>query len=154
MDCETTTEAIQRVSTDLQLLTPDTSSTASSGSDDREKDLIQDEVIPQQLSRLSQLIESINRTATPDIMRLIRHHLDNHPEMFQKFPSVVGNKLYPAPHALGDQIQREGFPVPRFLTDISDPEHIPPHIVACSLLSEIQSLKEEVHLLRVKLDHV
>ena len=104
-----------------------------------------------QFSRFSDLVNTLNRSIDPDTLAVLRHYLDTHPEKFQQFPSVVGNKLYPAPQAIAQQISDEGHDVPKFLTAISDPEHIPPHIVACELLAQNRQLREEVRHLEAKL---
>ncbi|ELT99670.1 hypothetical protein CAPTEDRAFT_223009 [Capitella teleta] len=101
--------------------------------------------------QFSALVAKIEHQFSPEALRAVKHYLDSHPEKFAKFPSVVGNKMYPAPQDLAAEIQEEGLPVPHFLTDISDPGHIPPHIVACELLIKHKQLAEENNLLRAKL---
>ena len=54
--------------------------------------------------------------------------------------------------ALAHKILSEGHEVPRFLLDISDKEHVPPHIVACELMAQNRQLFEEVQLLSRKLE--
>lgn len=104
-----------------------------------------------QLSRFTALVEKLNDEFTPDSLRAVKLYLNNHPEKFAQFPSMVGNKLYPAPQHLIADIKDEGLPVPPFLTDISDPNHIPPHIVACELLVKNRQLRDEISFLRAKI---
>ena len=121
---------------------------SSEGPDDKEK------VSDTQASRYSDLVRCINDTVSTDTLRVMRHYLDNHPEKFQKFPSVIGSRIYPAPNAIADQIQADGHEVPHFLTDITEPEHVPPHIVACELIAQNKQLQEEINFLNAKLDSV
>jgi len=107
-----------------------------------------------QLTRFTSLVNAVNQTVTPDVLHVVRLHLNNHPEKFQQFPTVVGSKMYPAPQALAEQIKDEGHEVPRFLTDISDAHHVPPHIVACELLNQNRHLRDEIEFLKKKLDSV
>ena len=108
----------------------------------------------QQYTRYTELVQRINDTVSPDTLRVMKLYLDSHPEKFQQFPSVVGSKIYPAPAALAEQIREDGFEVPRFLTDISDPEHLPPHIVACELIAQNKHLQEEINFLKAKLGSI
>ncbi len=103
-------------------------------------------------TQFSELVNEVNKQLNPDTLCVLRHYLDSHPEKFAKFPYMIGNKMYPAPQAIAEQFTKEGYDVPKFLTAISDPNHIPPHIVACELLSQLNSLQEEINLLRAKLD--
>ena len=97
------------------------------------------------------LVNKLNDSVDADTMKVLRHYLDSHPEKFHQFPSVVGNKVYPSPHAIAEVMKKQGHEPPSFLTDISDPEHIPPHIVACELLSQNKQLQDELDRLQQKL---
>ena len=101
-----------------------------------------------QYSRFSHLVETINQHLDPATLTVVKHYLDSHPEKFHQFPTVVGNAMYPSPQSIAEEISKEGQEVPKFLTDISSPEHIPPHIVACELLAQNRVLKEELMALR------
>ena len=104
-----------------------------------------------QVGRFTGLVKNLSHEVSPDVLRVIRHYLDTHPEKFQQFPSVVGNKMYPSPSAIAEQMKKEGYLVPKFLTDISHPEHIPPHIVASELMTQNRELQQEIELLKRKL---
>ena len=97
------------------------------------------------------LISKLNDKVDADTMKVLRHYLDTHPEKFHQYPSVVGDKVYPSPHAIAEEMKKQGCEPANFLADISDPEHIPPHIVACELLSQNKQLQNEIERLQRKI---
>ena len=97
------------------------------------------------------LVEHIHEAVDPATLEILRHFLNTHPEKFQQFPSVVGGRCYPSPQQMTERLRNDGRAVPAFLTDISDPEHVPPHIVACELLSKNRQLQEELDRLQRKM---
>ena len=105
-------------------------------------------------SKFTHLVQKINDQVNPDTLHLLRHYLDSHPEKFHKFPSVVGSRVYPPPYDIAEEMDQQGHEVPKFLTDISDPQHVPPHIVACELLAENRRLQDHVSQLEAKLNCV
>ena len=112
---------------------------------------IEERIEEQQFSRFTELVRKTNALVTPDIMVAMRHYLDQHPEAFSQFPVVIGSKVYPAPQSLAAKLTADGQAVPKFLSDVSDPEHIPPHIVAYELLAENRALRQEIEFLQAKL---
>ncbi|CAH1777247.1 unnamed protein product, partial [Owenia fusiformis] len=51
-------------------------------------------------TKYTHLVDKLNNQVEPDTLRILRHYLDNHPEKFHKFPSMIGGKIYPAPGML------------------------------------------------------
>ena len=102
----------------------------------------------EQYSRFAGLVEHINKHLDPNALVVMRHYLDNHPEKFHQFPSVIGGRMYPSPQSISEEVKKSGLKVPPFLTDISDPDHVPPHIVACELLAQNRALLKEAEVLR------
>ncbi|XP_039259878.1 uncharacterized protein LOC120336297 [Styela clava] len=100
------------------------------------------------MEKFSHLVEALDKGVDPDVRKILQFYLNNHPEKFRTFPSVIGNKVYPPPQALAEELQTSGSEVPGFLRDISDPEHVPPHIVACELLVHIVQLQKEIQQLK------
>nr|XP_018671041.1 uncharacterized protein LOC108950256 isoform X1 [Ciona intestinalis] len=92
------------------------------------------------IDKIRSVNKGIDVELSEDKQRILRCYLDNHPEKFYAFPSVIGNKAFPAPQELAEQFRRMNSEVPGFLRDISDPGHVPPHIVACELLLLISEL--------------
>ncbi len=107
-----------------------------------------------QISKLSLLADRVNGHVSPDTLKLIHHYLDTHPERYSQFPAVIGGSVYPAPQAIAQQITGCGHEVPRFLLDVGNPDHVPPHIVACELMIQNRQLREEAEMLRQKLGEV
>ena len=58
--------------------------------------------------------------------------------------------MYPSPYAIAEEMKKHGCAHPTFLTDISHPEHVPPHIVACGLLSQNKQLQKQIASLQRK----
>ena len=56
--------------------------------------------------------------------------------------------MYPAPHEVAQQFTAMGFPCPSFLTDISDPNHVPPHVVASELFVVVHKLQNTIKQLK------
>lgn len=150
-------QVLEKIDASLESVTISTITNCSMESEKKvplsvsEKNLPVLDPLHEQFSQYTALVDELNNSVDPDTMRVLRHYLDSHPEKFYTFPSVIGNKLYPAPHHLAEEIRKQGATVPKFLTDISDPEHVPPHIVACELLAKNKQLKDEMELLKNKL---
>ena len=102
-------------------------------------------------TQFTKLVSKLNDKVDAGTMKVLRHYLDTHPEKFHQFPSVVGDKVYPSPYAIAEEMKKQGCEPPSFFTDISDPEHIPPHIVACELLSQNKQLQNEIERLQRKI---
>ena len=129
------------------------SDSSAEGEDEEKLIISSDDVLTCQFSRFSCMLDVVKENFSPETLQVLKQYLDSHPEKFSQFPSVIGNKMYPAPQALADRFKKDGYPVPRFLMDISDPEHIPPHIIACELLAQNKNLQQEITILRKKLEH-
>ena len=102
-------------------------------------------------SRYTELVEFVNKSLDLDTIHIIRNYLDAHPEKYSKFPSVHGNRMYSAPQQLAEELKEAGHDVPSFLTDISDPIHVPPHIVAFELICRNRQLVHEIRTLKRQL---
>ena len=61
-------------------------------------------------------------------------------------------QVYASPGEIALQMRRSGLDVPMFLLDISHPDHIPPHIVACELMATVNAQKQELHDLKLLID--
>jgi len=55
------------------------------------EDVLKDSKAPP-LTKLQSLVKALDGNINEDKQTIVRHYLDNHPEKFQKFPSVIGNK--------------------------------------------------------------
>jgi len=53
--------------------------------------------------------------------------------------------VYPPPQEVAQQFESLGQDVPGFLRDISDPGHVPPHIVCCELLAHVAELQRKIN---------
>ncbi len=142
-------DVLDKLETSLESV--EISANDSQSSMDSDKQLIPD-YHQHHHNQFSELVNEVNNQFNPDTLCVLRHYLDSHPEKFSSFPYVIGNKMYPAPQAIAEQFTKGGYDVPKFLTAISDPHHIPPHIVACELLSQNNNLQEEINVLRAKLN--
>ena len=105
-------------------------------------------------TQFTNLVKKLNDSISADTLIVLRHCVDTHPEKFHQFPSVVGNKMYPSPYAITEEMKKHGCVPPTFLTDIPHPEHVPPHIVACELLSQNKQLQKQIDSLQRKLNQV
>ena len=61
-------------------------------------------------------------------------------------------QVYASPGEIALQMRRSGLDVPMFLLNISHPDHIPPHIVACELMATVNAQKQELHDLKLLID--
>ena len=98
------------------------------------------------------LAKSLECNVSEDTMHVLKQHLDQHPEVFRAYPSVIGGRLYPSPQSLANQIKEQGSQVPLFLSAINHTQHVPPHIAAYHLLHKNQQLRDELAALKKKLD--
>jgi len=117
------------------------------------ENVIADEKIPT-LSKLQTLVKTLDCNMDEDTKTILRHYLDNHPEKFQKFPSVVGDKVYPAPSEVAEQFSSMGLQCPHFLLGITDPRHVPPHVVASELLLVVHHLQNTINTLLQERDEL
>ena len=60
---------------------------------------------------------------------------------------IIILQVYPPPQDIANHFKSLGQEIPGFLKDISDPGHVPPHIVCCELLAYVAKLEKEVNLL-------
>lgn len=159
-DLEPAADVLEKVEAALNV--PDDSSSSASGSRNSTENNLQNLIKETKQvkssgkpeTKFTGLVKKLGEQVDDDTLRVLRHYLDTHPEKFHQFPSVVGNKMYPSPYQIGEKMMLDGHEVPLFLTDISHPHHIPPHIVACELLSQNKQLQEEIDFLKIKLDSV
>jgi len=79
--------------------------------------------------RLSRTLEKERRRFA------LRRSRNSDPDLFATLPSA-GASAYSSPVELAQWFSSRGYEVPDFLTDVSDPRHVPPHIVAMELLLE------------------
>ena len=68
------------------------------------------------------------------------------------FNCVFFVQVYASPGEIALQMRRSGLDVPMFLLDISHPDHIPPHIVACELMATVNAQKQALHDLKLLID--
>lgn len=66
------------------------------------------------------------------------------PRLYYSFPQVAGRKVFAPPGKLYTDLRKSGRAPPSFLLPIDHPEHVPPHITACRLLSENERLKRRL----------
>ncbi|CAK8683180.1 unnamed protein product [Clavelina lepadiformis] len=99
------------------------------------------------LDKLNFLVKTLDTEIDENKQAILRYYLDSHPERFRNFPSVIGNKAYPPPQEVAEHFQALGSDIPSFLRDISDPSHVPPHIVCCDLLVYVTELEKKIESL-------
>ena len=56
-------------------------------------------------------------------------------------------QVYPPPHEIAEQFASMGLQCPHFLLSISDPKHVPPHVVASELLLVVHNLQNTINTL-------
>nr|CAB3263294.1 uncharacterized protein LOC108950256 [Phallusia mammillata] len=91
------------------------------------------------------LVKTVDVEISEEKQTLLRCYLNQHPEHFYSFPSVIGDKVYASPQELAERFRKINVEPPTFLLDISDPQHIPPHIVACQLMVKVAELKWQLN---------
>lgn len=99
------------------------------------------------VEKLHFLVKTLDAEIDENKQKILRYYLDSHPERFRNFPSVIGNKVYPPPQEVAEHFESLGQEVPGFLRDISDPGHVPPHIVCCELLAHVAKLQRRIDVL-------
>eukprot|EP00301_Raphidiophrys_heterophryoidea_P006937 c12747_g1_i2.p1 GENE.c12747_g1_i2~~c12747_g1_i2.p1 ORF type:complete len:286 (+),score=88.87 c12747_g1_i2:431-1288(+) len=72
--------------------------------------------------------------------------LQRHPHLFDSFPSAIGHNLYASPQQIWSQIQSHGFTQskPGFLCPVTNPSHVPPHIVAAQVMAQNMALRNQL----------
>ena len=144
------TEILEQVESSLDDKTASCSCDSNCSEEDEEKIMANVEI----QTKFTSLVKKLNDSVSADTLRVLRHYLDTHPEKFHPFPSVMGNKMYPSPYAIAEEMKKHGCDPLTFLTDISHPQHVPPHILVCELLSQKKHLQKQVESLQRKLDQI
>ena len=142
---------IKDIESSLDTMKPDTDKTSSDPKKINQGDVLdvaKTSMGQDQYRQFEDLMENITKELDPNALVVMRYYLDNHPEKFRQFPTVIGGRMYPSPHSIAQGMERAGAHAPQFLSDISDPNHVPPHIAAVELLEHNHALRGEVDELR------
>lgn len=104
--------------------------------------------------KLKTLCEVMDRIASAQDVdqesEIFQLALQRHPHLFNQFPSAIGNKLYASPQQIWNEMQAHGYKgaKPGFLLPISDPSHVPPHVVACQIIAQNMSMRKQLEALQ------
>jgi hypothetical protein len=81
-----------------------------------------------------------------DSVRLVsRETLRKGSDNLERFPPIVAGKHYASPAEISAQLLESGVDaerLPRFLLSPTDPQHIPPHVVAIKLMGLLSTVKD------------
>jgi len=101
-------------------------------------------------NKLQALCEVMDRIAESNDVdqesEIFQLALQRHPHLFDSFPSAIGHNLYASPQQIWAQIQSHGFTKskPGFLCPVTDPSHVPPHIVAAQVIAQNMALRNQL----------